>query len=398
MIRSNIKQVPAAPRTKKAAEQYRRPRKKAAAYIALLCVCICGILGTTAYLLFIYSNIPFVAYWRSIYIETAMTTGDHQWLATAFIPRDTIQSVMQDKQSGSDNIGGQEHLSLANQPSWLWENGSAISPEPSTPGASEQPDDILGQRGLNVGDTDYAGNKVLINDIEEGLVISEIVGNRYKGMVMLVDDPSRVILGCTKTKGVQGTRIVDMMEEYGAVAGINASGFADWGGNGTGGEVIGLSCSSGEYWGTYVYGYASIVLTGSDKLVAGNFSSWSSYDIRDGMQFGPVLIANGVVQVTGSAGYGLQPRTAIGQREDGVIIMLIVDGRDPLYSVGCTVGDMAQIMASYGAVNAGCCDGGSSTVLAYGGQVLNRNSSANPKYGRRIPNAFLVMSKKDSQE
>ena len=73
--------------------------------------------------------------------------------------------------------------------------------------------------------------------------------------------------------------------------------------------------------------------------------------------------------------------------------MLIIDGRNPMWSMGCTVGDMATIMASYGAVNAGCCDGGSSSVLAYNGAVLNKNSSANPTYGRLLPNAFLVRSK-----
>lgn len=45
-------------------------------------------------------------------------------------------------------------------------------------------------------------------------------------------------------------------------------------------------------------------------------------------QFSPVLIADGVKQVSGSAGYGLQPRTAIGQRADGVIALLVIDGRD----------------------------------------------------------------------
>ncbi len=359
--------------------------------IALWIVCALAFLGTAGYLTFIYSNIPFIAELRAIYIETAMTTGDHQWLATAFIPSSTINRVMENKViSDPDVIGGKDHLSYSFQQQWL-RDGAA------PPDTGDDPDDtdtdVLGLKNLRVGDQDYAGNTVTVCDVEEGLFVSEIKGSNYRGLVMLVDDPARVFLGTTSKKGVLGTRIVKMMDEYGCIAGINASGFLDYGGEGTGGEVIGMSCSNGEYWGSYVYGYASIVLTGSNKLVAGNFSSWSSYDIRDGMQFGPVLIANGVVQVTGSAGYGWQPRTAIGQREDGAIIMLIIDGRNPMWSMGCTVGDMATIMASYGAVNAGCCDGGSSSVLAYNGAVLNKNSSANPTYGRLLPNAFLVRSK-----
>lgn len=372
-------------------ERYRKPRKKSGGRIALFVCCIACILGTACYLIFVYSNIPFIQFWRHIYIETAMTTGEHQWLATAFIPHDEIRSVMAEKNTGVNVIGGINNLTRADQPKWVWDKEGTGGTGTDTPANN----DILGLEQMSVGSKDYVGNTVVICDKEEGLFVSRIEQGNFKGLIMLVDDPARIYLAFSSTRGVQGTRICAMMKEYGAVAGINASGFPDWNGNGTGGEVTGLCCGSGEYWGTYAPGYASIVLTGSNNLVAGNIPNWSKYDIRDGMQFGPVLIANGVIQVKGSAGYGLQPRTALGQREDGVIVMLVIDGRDPLYSVGCTVGDMAQIMASYGVINAGCCDGGSSCVLAYDNKVLNRNSSANPAYGRMLPNAFLIRSKKD---
>lgn len=73
-----------------------------------------------------------------------------------------------------------------------------------------------------------------------------------------------------------------MMEVYGAVAGINASGFNDPAGNGNGGTIVGLSCSEGNYWGNYLSGYSSIVLTTDDKLVVGDIGSWDQYNIRDG--------------------------------------------------------------------------------------------------------------------
>mgnify|MGYP005873766347 FL=1 len=56
------------------------------------------------------------------------------------------------------------------------------------------------------------------------------------------------------------------------------------------------------------------------------------------------------------------------------------------------------MLEKYGVVNAACCDGGSSSVLAYDGEVLNKNSSANPDYGRRLPNAFLVAPKKTASD
>lgn len=100
---------------------------------------------------------------------------------------------------------------------------------------------------------------------------------------MLVDDPSRVYLGSTAYKNQTGMRILDMMEQYGAIAGINASGFQDPGGEGNGGVVTGMSCSQGEYWGEFVTYYGSIVLTTDNKLVVGNISLWDTYtNIRDG--------------------------------------------------------------------------------------------------------------------
>ncbi len=333
------------------------------------------------YSVFVFSSIPFIKYWRTIYIETAMTTADHQWLATAFIPKYIIDDVMSQKTDTSEVIGGEDFL-----------NNSDEVPE------DEYPDDILGQNELKVGDTDYAGYTVIINDIEQGLVVSEITGSSYKGLVMLVDDPERVYLGSTPYKHTEGLRIKKMMEHHGAIAGINASGFSDPNDSGHGGDIIGLSFSEGEFWGTAVDYYGAVLMTEDNKLVVGNVRDWQNYDIRAGIQFGPVLIADGKSQIEGSGGYGIQPRTAIGQREDGVIVFIVIDGRQPTWSIGCTLGDMVEVLQKYGVINAACCDGGSSSVLAYNNEVLNKNSSLNPTYGRRLPNAWLVAPKETAED
>ena len=212
--------------------------------------------------------------------------------------------------------------------------------------------------------------------------------------IMLIDDPARVWVGTIpdNLKGIEGLRIKDMLKYHDAVAGINASGFNDPLENGLGGSPVGMCCSNGQYWGSYVNYYGSIVLTTSDKLVVGKIDIWDKYNIRDGIQFGPVLIANGETKVSGSAGYGIHPRTAIGQREDGVIAFLVIDGRSAI-SVGCTVGELAVILQKYNIVNAACCDGGASSLIAYNGEIITNNSSYNPSYGRLLPNAFLVKHK-----
>ena len=351
----------------------KRNDKKKLKIISWLLVLI--VLVNAAYITVVYSNNHFVKYWRDVWIETAMTTKTHQWLATMLFPQGIIDAVMADHDKTSDVIGGKENLE---EPDETVPHGEAV-------------DDILNQRFLVVGGYDFAGNEIVINDIEEGILVSAIEGPSYKGRIMLVDDPSRVYIGMTKYPGVTGMRILEMMEAYDAVAGVNASGFSDPDENGNGGEVLGMSLSRGTYWGSYVTFYGSIVLTTDNKLVVGNINNWESYgNIRDGMQFRPVLIAEGQKMVEGSDGYGIQPRTAVGQRADGVMVFLNIDGRDITYSIGCTVGDMADIMLKYGVVNASSCDSGATSVIGYKGEVITHNCSWNPTLGRILPNAFLI--------
>ncbi|MGM9635953.1 MAG: phosphodiester glycosidase family protein [Candidatus Avispirillum sp.] len=341
---------------------------------------------TALYAVIVCSDIPFIDYWRTIWIETAMTTKSHQWLATLFFPQEVINSVMSNRYEEPEVVGGD------------------INPKPTKPDNDKQntePEDtdLLKLSQYYVGGKDYVGNTIVINDIENGILVSEISGPNYKGRIMLVDEPSRVYVGMTQYPGVTGMRILDMMEYYGAVAGVNASGFADYDENGNGGQVVGMSLSQGKYWGSYVSYYSSIVLTEDDRLIVGTIGDWASYgNIRDGIQFSPLLIANGVKMVSGSSGYGIQPRTAVGQREDGVMVFLNVDGRDVTYSIGCTVDDMAEILLSYGVVNASSCDSGATSVIAYKGEVITRNCSANPTLGRILPNAFLINPKEKSAD
>lgn len=317
------------------------------------------------------SSSPTVEKWRTIWIETAMTTGSHQWLATLFFSPQTVKEAVDGRYRGEGVAGGEEYLS-GNHPF----------------GATE---DILGQKKLCVGEKDYAGYPILVNDILQGIVISEVTGEGYRGKAMLIDDPSRLILVNTDQPNVTGEYIGDYLDRYDAAAAVNASGFAvDDRDNGA--HVVGLSRTSSCDWGEFLPTYGSMVLTDDHRLVVGDIGEWSE-KVLYGIQFEPVLIADGEICVEGSAGYGLQPRTAIGQRADGVIILLVIDGRDPSHSLGCTVGDMAEIMCRYGAINAGCCDGGSSSVMAYDGRVITRSCAANPYKGRQLPNAFLIQRK-----
>ena len=94
-----------------------------------------------------------------------------------------------------------------------------------------------------------------------------------------------------------------------------------------------------------------------------------------------------MIKGTSNGGWGLAPRTAIGQRRDGTVIMLVIDGRQ-LSSIGATLRDVQDIMLEYGAYNAANLDGGSSSTMVYENRIVNIPSS---KYGPRdLPSAFII--------
>ena len=91
---------------------------------------------------------------------------------------------------------------------------------------------------VNFSDTDEYGNKILVNDIKQGIKIVEVKSNTYAGQLVFIDDPSRVYVGHTEKKGVIGKLILDYLKDEECIAGINANGFSDPNGKGKGGDII----------------------------------------------------------------------------------------------------------------------------------------------------------------
>lgn len=232
----------------------------------------------------------------------------------------------------------------------------------------------------------------IYDDDGDGIIFEEVKGNGFSGYMLVVLDPSRVIVGKPDEygHGAYGLLLEDMCNKYGAVGGINAGGFIDDGGAGLGGFPDGLTIIDGV---RYSDGHNGDCFAGFDS----NNILWVGYytpedtenmQIRDGVSFGPILIQNGVMADTNHLLGGVNPRTAIGQRADGAVLMLVIDGRQA-HSIGATYLDLAEVMMDYGAVNAMNMDGGSSTVMWYNGEYVNSCSSANG-VSRPLPNAFLI--------
>lgn len=229
---------------------------------------------------------------------------------------------------------------------------------------------------------------VQLIDIAEGTV---------KGKLLIVSDPKQVILG-TSDEFVKkpGLQLTDMVAKYDGIAGINAGGFNDENGTGNGGIPQGLVIANGEIiWGNEYGPYQMVGLDSDGILHVGAMSGsealkqgiqWAvSFVTHDGLASS--LIINGEVQ-SHNLGGGVNPRTAIGQRQDGALLLLVLDGRS-INTLGATMQDVVDIMLEYGAVNAGNLDGGSSSVMVYDGEIINHCASVTGP--RKIPTGFIVL-------
>ena len=222
----------------------------------------------------------------------------------------------------------------------------------------------------------------------DGIIFEEISQSGYTGYLITVLDPKRIILGVPDSYGGTGLTLEEMVQKYDALGGINAGGFQDDGGSGLGGVPEGLTLVDGKSVGK---SSSESIFVGFDEagvMYVGYYDDWSANrdGIKNGVCFGPILIMNGEAVNPDSLPSGVNPRTAIGQRSDGAVLMLVIDGRQ-VHSMGATYADCLNIMLDHGAVNAINMDGGSSTSMYYNGAYVNRNSS---KYGARpLPSAFL---------
>ena len=247
----------------------------------------------------------------------------------------------------------------------------------------------------------------------DGIRIEHISGETYNAHVMIVRDPSRVYMGTSTEKfstANPGKRITEVINENADVgAAIIAGAFNDDGtaGSHVGSTPLGLVMSdskcvwtSGQQPG--LEGFAGFTEDNILVVSQKNLSKAKAEElkIRDGCCFGPALIMDGDInQEAYNNKSGYNPRTAIGQRADGAVIFVCIDGRQTS-SLGGTYADVINIMVEYGAINACNMDGGSSSVMMYrdttgklgtAGEVsMINNYSLLQSEPRRMPNFWLV--------
>lgn len=252
--------------------------------------------------------------------------------------------------------------------------------------------EILDNSSAKDDDLETDPQLVAVDDTEgkDGIIIEDVYGPTYRGKMMIVEDPSRVyVYSIPDYNAASGMTVSQMVKREKAVAGTNGGGFYDKGGMGTGNAPAGIVISKGKWYsGSKTAKHQVIGFDSSNRLVIATIpgSEAVSRGIRDAVEWGPALIVNGEPVEVGNGG-GLNPRTAIGQRADGAVLILVIDGRQP-NSMGASYLDLIGIMQEYEAVNAANLDGGNSSSLVYEGEIITNPASLNGE--RAIPTGFMV--------
>jgi len=206
--------------------------------------------------------------------------------------------------------------------------------------------------------------------------IIEINGKGYSGYLAAIYDPSKVKTLVTAKIGTSGQYLTTMAKNNKAVVAINGGGFDDPNYSSNAANPLGITYSRGKLVTSYYYAGAGGIIgfDTSDKLVLSSKcteQSAKSLKIRDAVTCGPFLIVNGKKSsVVGNGGWGTAPRTAIGQRKDGIVLFLVVDGRT-VKRPGADMDDLIEIMENYGAYNAANLDGGTSTAMTVDYKLIN---------------------------
>ena len=301
---------------------------------------------------------PFLIYYgpfenvTSTVVGSVMTTLSLQWIATLFISDKRIKQIM----------------------------NAQIATTISQYGPSGQ------NFGVKVKNKDD-------NSIER----YDIKGKKFKGYVLIVKDPTRIKVGYSSKLGKEGERTSEIAKHNNAIAAINGGSFTDevngekWAG--TGAKPLGVIISNGKNMIDNIKDENERInvaaLTKSGKLLVGfhSINEMKTVGVTEAVTFGPALIVNGRKTIKDNGGWGVAGRTAIAQRKDGAIILLVIDGRQAS-SLGATLQEVQDELYDLGAYNAINLDGGSSATMYYQGEVINYPSDSLGE--RSIPSIIYV--------
>jgi len=313
---------------------------------------------------------------QRMFVTTILETGQLKFLASIFLSPDEIQTIV--------NTNSMKEF-------------------------DEEVDDSLINVGAS-GSFDISGDTTTDANTEP-IEIVEVSGPSFFGTLLIVKDPSKVSLATIYPWKAEGVTLDKIVKDSGAIAGINAGLYNSY--NNSGGAPFGVVVSRGEVLRNEPQEFPGLVLIGLtednilqiiniEKMTKQNVLDLiKEKKIRDAVTFQEEssdannhfvqLVINGEAREMNGMGSGLNPRTAIGQRADGALLLLVTDGRGKSGHLGASASDLINVMLEYDAVNAANLDGGSSSCMYYGDEYLMTSVTfyySNSSW--KLPFAFVV--------
>ena len=349
---------------------------------------------------FIFFSIIFIYYGpfeniRSYIVSTAMHTNKDKFFATWFLPKKKIDDILaktnpiilNDKEN-IESIKVQINNNYKADDSNKLNADSNVNTDSGSNNFDQTTKNQISQNQISQNNNDPKTNSISTNPIE----IIDISGKNYKGKLMIVKDPSKVTIGLAPKLGEVGATLSKIVQAYGAIGGINAGGFLDDNFLGTGSKPEGIVIENGKikFIQNELNTFRIIGFNQDNILIVSNSMTLNEIkqsNLRCAISFGPALILNGKPLVV-NGGATIAPRSAIGQRKDGAVILLAIDGRQT-DSPGANFMDLQEILLKYGAYNAANLDGGSSTTMNFQGKTINKPCDITGE--RSIASAFIIM-------
>ena len=384
-----------------------------------------------AYCFLVFTDISEIKYYREAFIETALSTMTHSWLARYTLPEYMVEHVRQREeylrkaQEGivsdqSDRVSSTEEG--VTEPTDITEpnvSAETVVPEDekeeafyelfwelnrtsfeeyldSHPSVLDNGWDhiYINEAGQDDEGTEIyttMGEQVLAIDVENKLLLVRVSGTGYIGILAIGKDPAQLRVEASEGIGSYGQDLGVIVDNNDGVIGITGSGFYDPNGGGNGGTLAGYAMCEGTEYGVHYeeYGYKRIELTKDNKMYIVESDSPVGDDVTDAVEFMPALIVDGNVLVSDDNSWvSINPRAAIGQSDKGEILMLIIEGRLTGRSIGAGLDTCAAIFKRHDCYTAMNLDGGTSAVMYYRGEYVTKCSNKN-LVSRYLPNAWV---------
>jgi len=313
-----------------------------------------------------------ISYFRDLFVTTAMTTMSHRYFAYVLYSEETVKEIL--------------------------DNNKLVEPEENTDSSA-----INFNPKFETNDYESIYEEQILkkdkgNDIYK---LIDISGEGWKGYMVVIYDPSDIKLVFSSNYGRGGQFLSTMASENEALVAMNASGVNSSPGRN---PITGTAILNGKVYdvGRKIYkGGGLIGFTKDNVLMLTKKSAKEA--IKDGMdraiEFGPFLIVNGKpATFKGNGGWGIANRSAIGQRQDGIVLFIVIEGRQR-NSIGISMPELVKLFQKYKVYNAANLDGGGSSALfartninkKETGKLINTPVGYNYDGERYLPNAWMVL-------